>query len=315
MSYRVGIDLGGTSIKMALMNNDVMVEEWRIPTNISEEGTKIVPEIIESIKQVCEKQGVPLANIVSIGMGTPGQVDTEKGTVIGAYNLNWATTQFVKQQMEEALGAPFVLDNDANVAALGETVFGAGNNAKHVVMITLGTGVGAGVIVDGKIVSGAGGAGGEIGHICMDVAGKQCTCGNIGCLETITSATGVRQMALDFLATDTQTPSRLRDYADVDAKVVFDEAKQGDVIAQAIVEKFGQVLGLACSYVGNLLNPTAIVIGGGVAQAGEIILDSVTPTYVRHSLPKVQETTQLTLATLGDKAGVLGAVALAMTVA
>lgn len=314
MVYRVGIDLGGTSIKMILMNDDATISEWRIPTDISNEGTKIVPDIIESIKQTCADNNVSLDNVASIGMGTPGQVDAQNGTVIGAYNLNWSTTQHVKQQFETALNVPFAIDNDANVAGLGETVFGAGNNEKNVVMITLGTGVGAGVIVDGKIVTGVGGAGGELGHICMDINGKQCTCGNVGCLETITSATGIKNLALDKLKEKPEVETILRHQTELDAKVVFDAAKANDQMAREVVEHFGKVLGLACSYIGNMLNPSSIVIGGGVAQAGEMIIETVQPHFVAHSLPKVQQTTSLKLATLGVRAGVLGAVALAMSI-
>lgn len=314
MVYRVGIDLGGTSIKMILMNDETIVAEWRIPTDISQEGTKIVPDIIESIKQTCANNNISLDNIASIGMGTPGQVDAENGTVIGAYNLNWSTTQYVKQQFEKALNVSFAVDNDANVAALGETVFGAGNNEKNVVMVTLGTGVGAGVIVDGKIVTGVAGAGGELGHICMDINGKQCTCGNIGCLETITSATGIKHLALDKLKEKPDMDTLLRNQVEIDAKIVFDAAKENDLMAKEIVEHFGKVLGLACSYIGNMLNPSSIVIGGGVAQAGEMVIDAVKPNFIAHSLPKVQQTTHLKLATLGERAGVLGAVALAMSI-
>lgn len=314
MVYRVGIDLGGTSIKMILMNDETIIAEWRIPTDISQEGTKIVPDIIESIKQTCANNNISLDNIASIGMGTPGQVDAENGTVIGAYNLNWSTTQHVKQQFEKALNVSFAVDNDANVAALGETVFGAGNNEKNVVMVTLGTGVGAGVIVDGKIVTGVAGAGGELGHICMDVNGKQCTCGNIGCLETITSATGIKHLALDKLKEQPDVETLLRNQLEIDAKVVFDAAKENDPMAKEIVKHFGKVLGLACSYIGNMLNPSSIVIGGGVAQAGEMVIDAVKPNFIAHSLPKVQQTTHLKLATLGERAGVLGAVALAKSI-
>lgn len=312
MTVYIGIDLGGTTAKCLMMDGDHTIDTWSIPTDISENGSKIVPDLIASIQERCAQHSIALSAIGGIGMGTPGQVDVSAGTVMGAYNLNWATTQPVKAQFEKAFGVPFAIDNDANVAALGETVFGAGDNNSDVVMVTLGTGVGAGVVVNGRIVTGTAGAAGEIGHLCMDPSGKQCTCGNIGCLETITSATGIRQMALDYLA-QTTTPSALREYTDIDAKVVFDLAKENDALALEIVEQFGKVLGLACSYVGNLLNPRVIVIGGGVCQAGQIVLDAVTPHFLAYSLEKVRQTTQLKLATLGSQAGALGAVALAKT--
>lgn len=189
----IGIDLGGTSVKLAILTTAGDIQEkWSIKTNILDEGSHIVPDIIESIKHRFETHGLTKEDFLGIGMGSPGVIDTEAGTVIGAYNLNWKTLQLVKQQFEAELGLPFFIDNDANVAALGEQWVGAGENNPDVVFMTLGTGVGGGVIAAGNLVRGVKGAGGELGHITVDFeAPFACTCGKKGCLETVASATGI----------------------------------------------------------------------------------------------------------------------------
>lgn len=162
----IGIDLGGTSVKLAILTTEGEIQEkWSIKTNILDEGSHIVPDIIDSIKHRFETYGLTKEDFLGVGMGSPGVVDSEAGTVIGAYNLNWKTLQLVKDQFESALGLPFFIDNDANVAALGEQWVGAGNNNPNVVFMTLGTGVGGGVIAAGNLIRGVKGAGGELGHI------------------------------------------------------------------------------------------------------------------------------------------------------
>ena len=248
-------------------------------------------------------------------MGSPGTVDREAGTVIGAYNLNWKTLQPIKAQIESALGIPFALDNDANVAALGERWQGAGNNSPDVTFITLGTGVGGGIIADGHLIHGAAGAAGEIGHITVEPEGFECTCGKKGCLETVASATGVvrlaRQMAEEF-AGESKLKYMIDDGQDVTSKVVFDEAIGGDAFALSVVDKVSFYLGLACGNIGNMLNPTDIVIGGGVSAAGEFLRSRVEANFNRFTFPQVQESTKIKLAELGNEAGVIGASSLAL---
>ena len=187
----IGVDLGGTTIKFAILTQDGEVQQkWSIKTNILDEGSHIVPDIIESINHHLDLYEMKPEQFIGIGMGTPGTVDVEKGTVIGAYNLNWKTLQNVKEEVEKGTGIAFALDNDANVAALGEQWKGAGENAADVAFITLGTGVGGGIIADGKRLHGMGAAG-EVGHVNVEPGGYLCTCGNRGCLETYASATGV----------------------------------------------------------------------------------------------------------------------------
>ncbi|RKV70642.1 MAG: ROK family protein, partial [Streptococcus sp.] len=189
----IGIDLGGTSIKFAILTQEGEIQEkWSIKTNILDEGSHIVDDMIESIQHRLDLLGLSATDFRGIGMGSPGVVDREKGTVIGAYNLNWKTLQPIKEKIEKALGIPFFIDNDANVAALGERWMGAGENQPDVVFMTLGTGVGGGIVAEGKLLHGVAGAAGELGHITVDFDQPiACTCGKKGCLETVASATGI----------------------------------------------------------------------------------------------------------------------------
>lgn len=307
----IGIDLGGTTVKMAILNEEGDIQQkWSIITDITEEGTKIVPSIIESINEHLAKYEMTPDDFIGIGMGSPGTVDMKEGTVIGAYNLNWRTLQPVRQQFEEGTHIPFTLDNDANVAALGEAWKGAGESDPNVVFLTLGTGVGGGIIVEHKLVHGHNGAAGEIGHITVEPEGYQCTCGKHGCLETVASATGVVHLARDYAecyAGDSTLKYMIDDGQLITAKDVYDLAKEQDDLAVMVVEKVAYYLGLACSHLANILNPSTIVLGGGVSKAGEILLESVQPYFEQFTFPTIRKETKLRLAELGNDAGVIGA--------
>ena len=313
----IGIDLGGTSVKLAILTTAGEIQEkWSIKTNILDEGSHIVPDIIESIKHRFETHGLTKDDFLGIGMGSPGVIDPEAGTVIGAYNLNWKTLQLVKQQFEAELGLPFFIDNDANVAALGEQWVGAGENNPDVVFMTLGTGVGGGVIAAGNLVRGVKGAGGELGHITVDFeAPFACTCGKKGCLETVASATGIvnltRRYAEEY-AGDAKLKQMIDDGQEVTAKDVFDLAKEGDDLALIVYRHFSNYLGVACANIAAVLNPAYIVLGGGVSAAGEFLLEGVRKVFAENSFPQIKESTQLVLATLGNDAGVLGAASLVL---
>ena len=313
----IGIDLGGTSVKLAILTTAGDIQEkWSIKTNILDEGSHIVPDIIESIKHRFETHGLTKDDFLGIGMGSPGVIDSEAGTVIGAYNLNWKTLQLVKQQFEAELGLPFFIDNDANVAALGEQWVGAGENNPDVVFMTLGTGVGGGVIAAGNLVRGVKGAGGELGHITVDFeAPFACTCGKKGCLETVASATGIvnltRRYAEEY-AGDAKLKQMIDDGQEVTAKDVFDLAKEGDDLALIVYRHFSDYLGVACANIAAVLNPAYIVLGGGVSAAGEFLLEGVRKVFAENSFPQIKESTQLVLATLGNDAGVLGAASLVL---
>ena len=313
----IGIDLGGTSVKLAILTTEGEIQEkWSIKTNILDEGSHIVPDIIDSIKHRFETYGLTKEDFLGVGMGSPGVVDSEAGTVIGAYNLNWKTLQLVKDQFESALGLPFFIDNDANVAALGEQWVGAGNNNPNVVFMTLGTGVGGGVIAAGNLIRGVKGAGGELGHITVDFdAPFACTCGKKGCLETVASATGIvnltRRYAEEY-AGDAKLKQLIDDGEEVTAKDVFDLAKEGDDLALIVYRHFSNYLGVACANIAAVLNPAYIVLGGGVSAAGEFLLDGVRNVFAENSFPQIKESTQIVLATRGNDAGVLGAASLVL---
>lgn len=313
----IGIDLGGTSVKLAILTTAGDIQEkWSIKTNILDEGSHIVPDIIDSIKHHFETHGLTKEDFLGIGMGSPGVVDSTAGTVIGAYNLNWKSLQLVKKQFETELGLPFFIDNDANVAALGEQWVGAGENNPDVVFMTLGTGVGGGVIAAGNLIRGVKGAGGELGHITVDFeAPFDCTCGKKGCLETVASATGIvnltRRYAEEY-AGDAKLKQMIDDGQEVTAKDVFDLAKEGDDLALIVYRHFSDYLGVACANIAAVLNPAYIVLGGGVSAAGEFLLEGVRKVFAENSFPQIKESTQLVLATLGNDAGVLGAASLVL---
>lgn len=311
----IGIDLGGTTIKFAILTLAGEIQQkWSIETNILDEGSHIVPDIIDSINHHLDLYNITPEQFVGIGMGTPGTVDLEKGTVVGAYNLNWKTVQNVKEQIETQTKIKFAIDNDANVAALGERWMGAGDNAADVVFMTLGTGVGGGIIANGAMVHGMG-AGGEIGHVNVEPGGYQCTCGNKGCLETYASATGVvrvaREMAEEF-AGESQLKQTLDNGEEVTSKLVFDLAKAGDFLAKSVVDRVCRYLGLACANLASTLNPEYIVIGGGVSAAGDFLLDQVKAYFAEFAFPTIRNTTKIKLAQLGNDAGVIGAASLAL---
>lgn len=313
----IGIDLGGTSVKFAILTQEGEVQEkWSIKTNILDEGSHIVDDMIESINHRLRLLGLGAEDFIGIGMGSPGVVDREKGTVIGAYNLNWKTLQPVKEKIEKATGISFFIDNDANVAALGERWKGAGENQPDVVFMTLGTGVGGGIVAEGKLLHGVAGVAGELGHITVDFDQPiLCTCGKKGCLETVASATGIVNLTrryADEYAGDAELKQLIDNGEDVNAKIVFDLAKAGDELALIVYRNFARYLGIACANIGSILNPSTIVIGGGVSAAGEFLLDGVRKFYEENSFPQVRTSTKLALATLGNDAGVIGAASLVL---
>ncbi|MGT2960430.1 ROK family glucokinase [Streptococcus caballi] len=312
----LGIDLGGTTIKFGILTLDGQVQEkWAIETNILEGGKHIVPDIVASLKHRLALYGLTKDDFVGIGMGSPGAVDREKKTVTGAFNLNWADTQEVGSVIEREVGIPFAIDNDANVAALGERWVGAGANNPDVVFVTLGTGVGGGVIADGNLIHGVAGAGGEIGHIIVEPEdGFECTCGNKGCLETVASATGVVRVAR-HLAEEYEGDSLIKAAIDngeaVSSKDIFQAAAQGDKFADSVVEKVSYYLGLATANISNILNPDSVVIGGGVSAAGEFLRSRVENYFTKYAFPQVRRSTKVKIAELGNDAGIIGAASLA----
>ncbi|WP_179395621.1 ROK family glucokinase [Lacticaseibacillus absianus] len=311
----IGVDLGGTTCKFAILTADGEIQQrWSIDTNILDEGSHIIPDIIASIQDHLKLYNMVASDFQGIGMGTPGTVDLEKGTVIGAYNLNWKTLQHPKRDIEKATGIPFYVDNDVNVAAMGEQWKGAGDKSQNVTLVALGTGIGGGIIADGHLLHGIAGSAGEVGHVTVDPDGYECTCGKRGCLETVASATGVVRVARDMaeeFAGDSKLKQILDDGDDISSKIVFECAEEGDKLALMIVDKVAYYLGLGLGNIGNMLNPEYILIGGGVSAAGDFLLSRVDKYFAQFVFPNVRNTTHLRLATLGNTAGVIGAASLA----
>lgn len=315
MSQKViGIDLGGTTTKLGIIDDEgTILQQWSIATDCSGEGKQIIPNIIASIKHRMDLYQLTPQDFSGIGMGAPGNVDPAAGTVIGAYNLNWTEKQFVRKQITAALRMEVAIENDANVAALGEQWRGAGENDPNVVFITLGTGVGGGIITNGQLVRGTAGNAGEIGHIGAVTTGFSCTCGGRGCLETVASATGIvnlgRYLSEGF-AGDSQLKYQLDSGQDVSCKDIFAYAQADDAFALMVVEKVCDYLGTACGNIANILNPSSIILGGGVSAAGEFLREQVETYFMYTAFPQVQESTKIKLATIGNDAGIIGAASL-----
>jgi glucokinase len=310
--WLVGVDLGGTTTKIAFLSKyGEILHKWEIPTDKSENGKNIIVNIAKAIDKKLEELDQSKGKLVGIGMGAPGPVDTSKGIIYEAVNLGWENNTPLKDLLEVETGLHAVIDNDANCAALGEMWKGAGDGAKDIVCVTLGTGVGGGVITNGDIVHGVKGAGGEIGHITVvPEGGFQCNCGKTGCLETVASATGVVRLANEKLdaATEESSLRELRDsHGSISAKDIFDAARDNDGLALAVIDQLAFYLGLSLANLGNGLNPEKIVIGGGVSKAGDILLKPVVKFFEQFSFPTVRTSTHLSIATLGNDAGVIGA--------
>lgn len=312
----IGIDLGGTTAKFGIINSEGEIQtKWSIQTDIRDGGSHIVTDIIESINSKLESFKMDADDFIGIGMGSPGTVNREAGTVIGAFNLNWKTLQDLKGPIEAKTGIPFHIDNDANVAALGEQWAGAGNNEPNVAFITLGTGVGGGLISDGNLLHGAIDAAGEIGHVTVEPGGYSCTCGKDGCLEQYASATGVVRIARDMAekyAGESKLKYEIDDGQSVDSKRIFDLAKAGDDLAVRVVDRFVHYLALALGNVGNLLNPSTIVLGGGVSKAGEFLVEKVNKEIKPFLFETIREVTKVKIAELGNDAGIIGAASLVL---
>lgn len=307
--YCFGIDVGGTTVKCGLFSvkGDIL-DKWEIPTRTENNGVNILPDVAAAIDAKIQEKGIARDTIAGVGVGIPGPVN-EDGAVICAVNLHWGYVELEKE-LEKLTGLTVKAGNDANVAALGEMWKGGGAGYHNVVMVTLGTGVGGGIIVNGKIVTGTHGAGGEIGHVHVeDDEHESCNCGNQGCLEQYASATGIVRLANRMLAANDK-PSVLRN-EEVTAKSVFDAVKAGDELAMEVAEKFGKYLGTALAVVAGVVDPEVYVIGGGVSKAGKIILDYIEKYYKKYVFQGSRDCA-FALAELGNDAGICGAAKLVL---
>ncbi len=305
--YAFAVDIGGTTVKMGLFQGSDVLDKWEIPTRIENKGEAILPDVAESILAKMKERGIAKEDIIGVGVGAPGAVNSEGVMVNGAVNIGWGVTN-IPQILGGYLNMPIKAANDANVAAFGELWQGGGKGYSSMVAVTLGTGVGGGIIVEGKILTGATGAGGEIGHIHIeDNETEECGCKNKGCLEQYASATGIVRLANRRLAKDA-APSVLRQ-GEVSAKTVFDAVKAGDKVAVEIAQQFGEYLGKGLAAVAAVVNPEIFVIGGGVSKAGEILLKFVEPNFKKYAFIACREA-KFALATLGNDAGIYGAAGL-----
>lgn len=310
--YAFGVDVGGTTVKLGLFNDEGQVlDKWEIPTVKDNGGEKVLPDIAASIKNKMQEKSITAADLVGVGIGAPGAVNAEGFMVNGAVNIGWGSFDLA-ETLKKELDLPVTVKagNDANVAALGEMWQGGGKGYSNLVAVTLGTGVGGGIIIDGRILTGTNGAGGEIGHIHIeDNETEVCGCKNKGCLEQYASATGITRLANRRLAKD-DAPSMLRG-GEISAKTVFDAVKAGDKVAIEIAEQFGEYLGKGLAAVASVVDPQIFVIGGGVSKAGDILFKYIEPSYKRCAFGPCKQT-KFALAKLGNDAGIYGAAALVL---
>ena len=307
--YVFGVDVGGTTVKMGYFDIEGnLIEKWEIPTRTEDKGVNIIRDIAGSILVKLAQKDIDKKEVAGVGIGVPGPVK-EDGTVLVAVNLGWDKRN-TNEQLEDLLGIPVKTANDANVAALGEMWRGGGQGYEDVVAVTLGTGVGGGVIIGGKVIAGSNGAGGEIGHIHLeDNESEECGCKGHGCLEQYASATGVVRLAKKKLA-DSSKPSVLRD-DEVTAKAVWDAVKADDELAKEVANIYGEYLGKGLAAVAAVVNPQVFVIGGGVSKAGRVVIDYLEPYFDKYAFPGTKNA-KFVLAKLGNDAGIYGAAKLVL---
>lgn len=299
-----GVDIGGTTVKLGVFKSDgTLIENWEIPTRKEENGSLILVDVANSILNKIDEMGYDKEDVIGVGVGVPGPVDA-KGNINKAVNLGWGRFN-IADTLSPLVQLPVKAGNDANVAALGEMWKGGGQGYSDMVAVTLGTGVGGGVIVDGRLVAGFAGAGGEIGHINVEENEEECCgCGNKGCMEQYASATGIVRLTKRRLAADDK-PSVLRE-GEISAKSIWDAVKAGDAVAIEVAEKFGYYLGKGLAGIAVVVNPEAFVVGGGVSKAGDVLFEYVRPYYDRFAFAGCRDV-KFTLAKLGNDAGIYGA--------
>ena len=311
--YCFGVDIGGTTVKLGLFElegiDGKVIDKWEIHTNTENSGQAILPDIAKSIADKIKEKSIDRAAVVGVGVGAPGPI-TEDGYINKAANLGWNNKFSLVDELSDLTGYTVKAGNDANVAALGEMWQGGGEGYNNIIMVTLGTGVGGGVIINNKILTGITGSSGEIGHIRVNLNETMaCGCGGYGCLEQYTSATGIVRLATEKLANSNE-PSILRDEK-INSKTIFEAVKLGDALAIEVAEEFGEYLGSALANVAAITDTDAFVIGGGVSKAGEVILDYITKYYKKYAFHTIKEK-DFRLAKLGNDAGIYGAAKLVL---
>ena len=310
-NYAVGVDVGGTTIKIGLFSKDgQLLTKEKIPTNTEDHGVHIVEDIAAKVNDILASRRIEKDSVIGIGIGVPGPVLPD-GRVNKCVNLGWDIYP-IESELAKASGLPVKAANDANIAALGEAWMGSGKGYSSIVMVTLGTGVGGGIVLNGKILTGFGGAAGEIGHIQVNPGEvTACNCGLHGCLEQYASASGIIRMGLTNNHLDKWKDSPLYGRDSLTGKDVTDAANAGDPLGYAILKKAMTYLGNALATIADVVNPEAILIGGGVSEAGQIVLDLVTEPFEKNVFHACKNT-KILLALLSNDAGIYGGAKLAI---
>ena len=313
MDYYVGIDLGGTNTKIGLLNIEGDILKSSIIKTLSSEGVdKTMERIWGVIQELAKEANINIKNVKGIGMGIPGPVEDQSIVAFFA-NFPWGTNVNVKEKLEKITGIETKLDNDANIIALGEAKYGAAKGSKSSVTVALGTGIGGGIYVNGMLVSGFKGAGGEIGHMKIVKDGRVCGCGQKGCFEAYASATGLIREAVSRLTVNKQNLLYTMiegNVAGLEAQDIFDAAKEGDIFSLDLVDYEAEYLAMGIANILNIINPETIVLGGGVALAGDILLDPLRKKLEKYALPVTLEDLKIVQGILGNEAGIKGAVGL-----
>lgn len=307
-------DIGGTTCKLGVLDENLeILHKWEIPTKTENNGESILKNVYDSFVANAKHKNYDMNDVLGIGLGVPGPIDFKTGVVNGAINLNWHGKINIKEQFEKLSGLPVYVDNDANVATLGEKFKGAGQNEHDVICVTLGTGVGGGIISNNELVHGHNGSGGELGHFKVDFKERfQCNCGKKGCLETVASATGVVNLSYHYYA-ELQFQTVIEDAIKnrtLQAKMVFDAAKAGDEFATYVIKKVARNLAYALSVFSVVTNPKYIIIGGGVSKAGDFLIQHIEDVYREITFTPATQGTKIVTATLGNDAGIIGAAGL-----
>ncbi|MGI6112508.1 MAG: ROK family protein [Mahellales bacterium] len=310
----IGIDLGGTNIAAGLVNEkgDILIKD-STPTLRSRSFQEIIRDMGVLVSNIIKSSGCPMERIMGVGIGSPGVCDNQKGTIVFANNLGWVNVP-ISSELKKYIDKPVYMDNDANVAGLAEYMFGAGRGYNSSITLTIGTGLGGGIVMDGKIYPGSHGVGAELGHFIFDVNGLQCTCGNKGCWEQYVSATALATMAQK--AVSENDSSLMLELAGgqmerIDAKVVEEAAKKGDYVAIEVFDRFIYYLAMGIISIINTFDPEVIIIGGGVSKAGEFLLEPLKRKVEEHIFYNELGWADIRLAQLGNDAGIIGAAMLA----
>lgn len=308
--YVIGVDLGGTKISTAISTIEGnMLANVVLPTKAEEGEAAVLGRIMQSIDEVIIGSSISIAEVEAIGIGSPGPLDAKKGIIITTPNLPFKDYNLV-QPLKEKYNIPVYLDNDANAAAIGEYMFGAGKGKESIVYFTVSTGVGGGAVLDGKVYRGHTSNALEIGHTTVDPNGPRCNCGNLGCLEAISSGTAIARKGKEAVSTNVETS--LKKYDTVTSYEVFKEAEAGDEVAKDIMDNALTYLGIGVANAIATFDPEMIIIGGGVSKAGDIVFDTVKKVVNKRCFKSMAESCEIVPAGLGSDAGVVGAVALAI---